>query len=128
MFLEAWIRLIWARLLLRCLSFRKLTCLFNLAVCETAVSLAEREQLRRDVSWAIARACDWLPGATVCFPRAITAQIMCRKRGIDSSMYYGVARESEVGLRAHVWVKDGSVGVVGHLVANQYAVLARFPA
>jgi len=31
------------------------------------------------------------------------------------------------GMKAHVWVQDGSDGVVGHLGASQYRVLARFP-
>ena len=97
----------WATLLLRCLSFRQLIDIFSPPLRETTLSVAEREQLRRDVSWAIRRACDCLPGKTVCFPRGITAQIMCRRRGIESTMYYGVAVGSLAGLNAHVWVQDG---------------------
>ena len=52
---------------------------------------------------------------------------MCRKYGIDSIMYYGVVRDPVEGLRAHVWVQDSADGVVGHMVASQFRVLARFP-
>ena len=126
--IEAWLRLVWARLLLRFLTFSQLTWVFNAPVRKTVFSNAEREQLRRDVGWAIERAADWLPGKTVCFPRGIAAQIMCRRRGIDTIMYYGAALDLVAGLTAHVWVQDGRYGVVGHTVADQYSVLARFPA
>jgi hypothetical protein len=43
-------------------------------------------------------------------------------------MYYGAANDPLVGLKAHVWVQDGAHGVVGHTVAGDYGVLARFPA
>jgi hypothetical protein len=128
LFIEACLRLVWARLLLRFLSFRQLTWLFSIPLRKPVLSGAEREQLRRDVCWAIERASDCLPGETACFPRGIAAQIMCRKCGIDATMYYGAVLDPVAGLRAHVWVQDGPDGVVGHLVASQYGVLARFPA
>jgi hypothetical protein len=128
LFLEACVHLGWARLLLKIFSFRRLTWAFSSPLRKTVLSSAEREQLRRDVCWGIERAADLLPGKTVCFPRGIAAQIMCRKRGIDSILYYGAAVDPLTGLTAHVWVQDGAEGVVGHLVASRYGVLARFPA
>jgi hypothetical protein len=120
-------RLIWARVLLRVLPFRRLTSLLSLPVQQSALSGAERGQLRGDVCWAIDKAAKFLPGRTVCFPRGIVAQVMCRKRGIDTIMYYGAAVDPAEGLRAHVWVQDGGFGVVGHLAVDRYRVLARFP-
>jgi Transglutaminase-like superfamily len=128
LFVEACMRLAWARLLLRFLSFRRLTSILNYPVAEMVLSSTERVQLRQDVSWAIARASEWLPGETVCFPRGIAAQVICRKRGIAASVYYGVAVDPVAGLTAHVWVQDGADGIVGHLGAGRYGVLARFPA
>jgi hypothetical protein len=128
LFLEACVRLVLARLLLELFSFRKLTRFFSLPIRKSLLSNAQHEQLRTDVSWAIQRAAHWLPGKTSCFPQGIAAQIICRKRGIDSIMYYGAAMDPVAGLTAHVWVQDGSNGVVGHLIADRYGVLARFPA
>jgi hypothetical protein len=128
LFVEACLYLICARLLLRFLPFRRLTWLFSIPLGKTVLSSADREQLRQDVCWAIARASDFLPGETVCFPRGIAAQIMCRKGGIDTIMYYGGVLDPLAGLTAHVWVQDGPIGIVGHIVAGQYGVLARFPA
>jgi hypothetical protein len=42
-------------------------------------------------------------------------------------LYYGAAlREGD--LKAHVWVRDGNIDVIGGEAASRYALLARFPA
>jgi hypothetical protein len=128
LFVEAWIGLVWARLLLRALPFRRLTSIVSFPTRATGISDTAREQLRLDVRWAIERASSYLPGETVCFPRAIAAQFMCRKRGISTIMYYGAAMDPAMGLQAHVWVQDGPEGVIGHSGSARYGVLARFPA
>jgi len=62
----------------------------------------------------------------VCFPQAIAAHSMLRRRGIPVVLYYGVARNDEKGLHAHVWVKDGEVPVVGCRAAAGFTVLHVF--
>lgn len=127
LFFEAYMCLIWARLLLRFLSFRRLISFFSTPLRKTAPASVVREELREDVCWAIERGARALPGETVCFPRAIAAQLMCRRRGIDTTMYYGASVDPVAGLIAHVWVQDGTHGVVGHFDSYRYSVLACFP-
>lgn len=91
-------------------------------LCET-----QRGLLRKEVSWAIAATAAHLPGKTVCFPRGIAAQAMLRRRGIAATLYYGAATIPDEGFVAHVWVQDGEQGVVGHLEAGQFNVLAVYP-
>jgi hypothetical protein len=52
---------------------------------------------------------------------------MLRRRGIDSTLYFGAARSPEKGLQAHVWVKTGELEVIGCEEAADFAVLAAFP-
>jgi len=126
--LEAWLYLIWARLMLRLMPFRQLTKFFNRSSAgHIVLADAERRRLRQDVRWAIERASERLPGKTACFPRGIAAQAMCRKRGVSATLYYGAAIPPAKGLTAHVWVLDGSQGIIGHQIASEYQVLARFP-
>lgn len=126
--LEASLYLIWARLLLLTLPFRLLTRFFNRPYSRASVpGGAERQRLRQDVGWAIQRAAERLPVETACFTRGIAAQAMCRRRGIGATLYYGAATLPSTGLTAHVWVLDGTEGVVGHQVANEYRIIARFP-
>lgn len=126
--LEACLYLVWARLMLLALPFRWLTRFFK-RPCSSALAgdSFERQRLRQDVAWAIQRAAENLPVETACFPRGIAAQAMCRRRGINATLYYGAATLPSTGLTAHVWVLDGTEGVVGHQVANEYRIIARFP-
>lgn len=126
--LEACLCLIGARLMLLALPFRRLTPLLNrrLAVAEV-IDSEDRHRIRQDVAWAIDRAATHLPGKTTCFPRGIAAQAMCRRRGMGVVLYYGAATLPDKGLSAHVWVLDGTKGVTGHEIADDYRILGRFP-
>ncbi len=125
--LEAVWCLLWARLALRVLPFRRLRWFLARPVKQPEVAGAERERIRKEVSGAIERMARRLPGQTVCFPRGIAAQTMLRRRGLDTTLYYGVAYLPGRGLTAHVWVQDGVEGVVGQREAGQCRVLARYP-
>ncbi len=87
---------------------------------------ADRREAVRRVSWAIRALAERGPLPFVCFPQAIAAHSMLRRRGIPVVLYYGVARNDEKGLHAHVWVKDGEVPVVGCRAAAGFTVLHVF--
>ncbi len=125
--LEAVLGLTLARLSLRFLPFRQLKPFFNRPVRGPQVEGRQRERLRKEVAWAIEKAARLLPGETVCFPRGITAQAMLRRRGVSTTLYYGVTTGSKNGSTAHVWVQDGVQGVVGYRDTETYHILARYP-
>jgi hypothetical protein len=52
---------------------------------------------------------------------------MLRRRGVPTVLYYGAAPDDERRLAAHVWVKAGETGVVGHKIADRFAILAKYP-
>src|SRR5271163_3892061 len=90
LFVEAFLYLVSARVMLLLLSFRQLTRFFNRSSpTERTPANSERARLRQDVRWAIARAAEYLPGETACFPRGIAAQAMLRRRGCNATLYYG---------------------------------------
>jgi hypothetical protein len=120
-------RLLVARVLLRLLPFRKLMKFLITPSSRLLQTHSDRRQVCRNVSWAVNLAAKCLPGETVCFPRALAAQIMCRKRGVNAILYYGAAVSPSEGLAAHVWVLDGEEGIVGHQIAYKYLELAHFP-
>ena len=52
-----------------------------------------------------------------------------RRRGVDSTMFYGVAPATQdKPLSAHVWVRCGELDVLGTELASSFALLATFPA
>jgi Transglutaminase-like superfamily len=83
--------------------------------------------MREDIRWAVEGVAERLPGKTVCFPRAIAAQAMCRSRGVSATLYYGAATFPSTGFSAHVWVLDETEGVIGHQIAGTFRILAKFP-
>lgn len=123
---EAVFWLVAARVALRLVPFARLTWFFNRAP-RHQVRGAAREQIRKGVQWAISEGALYLPGETVCFPRAMAAQAMLRRRSVQTTIYYGAATLPTRELRAHVWLQDGGIGVVGHETAKEYHVLAQYP-
>lgn len=93
-----------------------------------AVSPAEHdthtsEQVAR-VSWAIATAARHLPWRPVCFPQAVTAQWMLRRRGIPSTLYFGA--DPARGYDAHAWVRAGTTIVTGGPREDRFAIVSSF--
>ena len=67
-----------------------------------------------------------LPWRTLCFEQGLTAHWLLRRRGFASTFHYGAAKR-ECILKAHVWVRSGSLDVVGCEIAGDYALLVCFP-
>ena len=86
-----------------------------------------RNLMRRQIRWAIVTAARRVPWRALCIQQGLAAQFMLRRRGIPSVLYYGAALH-EGDLKAHVWVRDGNIDVIGGEAASRYALLARFPA
>ncbi|MBW8748843.1 MAG: lasso peptide biosynthesis B2 protein [Acidobacteria bacterium] len=88
---------------------------------------AEEQSLReiKRVSWAVQRTSIRLPWRSVCFHRGIAAHQMLRRRGIASTLHYGVNPKEK--LAAHVWVTAGGRPVVGVREAVGYTQIAVFP-
>jgi transglutaminase superfamily protein len=127
LFAEATFYLMLARLALVCLPFKMLVWFMNRLSRQPELQGEERELLIRAVRWSILRASHRLPVKIVCFPRAIAAQAMLRRRRIGTTLYYGAATQPDKGLMSHVWVQDGQEGVIGFRAANGYKIIAKYP-
>lgn len=90
-------------------------------------SLGPTDRLAAEVAWAVQACARRVPWRAVCFQQGLTSQIMLRRRGVDSTLYFGAAMGAESELAAHVWVKAGQTEVVGCQEAAGYAVLATYP-
>lgn len=81
----------------------------------------------RRIRWAIGASAARVPWRALCFQQGLAAQLMLRRRGIPSVLYYGAAQDEGDGLSAHVWVRDGDVDVIGGEIAHRFTILATFP-
>lgn len=113
---SAWIRL-------RTRPFRELMDWMDQPSSRPAPEAAERQEIVRRVSWAIRNLAERGPLPFVCFPQAIAARTMLRRRGVPVVLYYGVRKTPAEGFQAHVWVKDGETPVVGLAGAVGFTVL-----
>jgi hypothetical protein len=86
----------------------------------------DSDQLR-ELRWAIEAVARRVPFRSKCFERGLAAQWMLRRRGIETTLFYGAVRGAEGALSAHVWVRSGDRDVIGCEEAAGFALLARFP-
>jgi hypothetical protein len=77
--------------------------------------------------WAVEAAARRLPWKTVCFQKGLAYHLMMRRRGIPTVLHYGVGRDLEEGLRAHVWVSHAGIPCIGGEVAAEFVCLATYP-
>lgn len=85
----------------------------------------EHERTVRRISWAIHVASHYSPGHVVCFPRALAAAQMLRRRKISATLYLGVNWQNNE-LEAHAWLRSGTKYVTGGRQKNQFQTLATF--
>ena len=124
---EAIVWLAIAGLIIAVVPFRNFGFLAALPVRKLPPADEARNLMRRQIRWAIVTAARRVPWRALCIQQGLAAQFMLRRRGIPSVLYYGAAlREGD--LKAHVWVRDGNIDVIGGEAASRYALLARFPA
>ena len=112
-----------ARLILLILPFDKVAALLQptVHIAATGVNLP---RIGRIVT-AVARIVPW---RAVCFHHGIAAQrILCR-RGIAADLHYGVRRQADGQIKAHVWVTAQGQMVVGGAIAADYTPLTTFAA
>ena len=121
-FAEAGASILASSAAIRLISFRRLAGMLGGARAAPPASPSEITLIRRSVhAWSRR-----LPWRTMCFEEGVAAHWMLRPRGLASTLYYGAAT-IDGELKAHVWVKSGERDVVGSEIADDYAVLARFP-
>ena len=79
------------------------------AVPESEASLV----IARRVQWAVGAVVRHSPVEFVCFPQTLAGYTMLRRRGVRSTMVYGVARSPAGELKAHTWLDVGDRNVLG---------------
>jgi hypothetical protein len=116
-----------ARVMTLVLPFRQIARLASHPIRDGEHPIAYRSATIERIRRSIARCAGHVPWRTKCFEQGLAAQIMLRRRGVASTLYYGAAPGGTKGLVAHVWVRDRETDVIGGEIASQYAVLAAFP-
>ena len=124
---EALATLALVSLAIRLLPFRTVVKWAKAGAAAPAMTADEKTMVIR-CRWAVEKWAERVPWRTVCFQKGLALHIMLRRRGIDSTLHYGVMQNAEDGLKAHVWISESGLIVMGGEIAADYQELASFPA
>jgi hypothetical protein len=78
------------------------------------------------VRWAVSAAARHSVLEFVCFPQTLAGYTMLRRRGVASTMVYGVARSPGGELQAHTWLTVGDRTVLGGEEAAEFTAVERW--
>jgi hypothetical protein len=122
---EAAASLVLAGLELRTIPFARLARRLGNHMVESArAEDAAVVECARRIRWAVETTARNLPWKPVCFPRAVAATWMLRRRSIPSTLYLGV--DANRDLDAHAWVRVGGLIVSGAPLERRFTVVSTF--
>jgi hypothetical protein len=78
------------------------------------------------VRWTVYAVASKVPWTSKCLDQAIAAKFMLSRRGIPTTLYFGVKTEENGGLSAHAWLRSGTIDVVGGETRAAYTVVHSF--
>lgn len=61
-----------------------------------------------------------------CLVQATVGKVLLAKKGMESTLYFGVKKDAIQNLKAHAWLRVGPKIVLGGEVADEYNVVSRF--
>jgi hypothetical protein len=99
---------------------------------EMAESPADDTEAQRAAAAPIGRAVRTLgrrlPWMSQCLVQAVSATWMLQRRRIPSTLYFGVAKDSNGKVTAHAWVRCGTQVLTGAKERHEFSVVATFAA
>jgi hypothetical protein len=124
LFLEAWIYLSFAKLLIIFFPFKKIAALIGRPQIESPKEFY-RDKKIRDIEVAIIRGIKYVFFSSKCYDQALATTFMLKRRKISSTIYFGLHKEAEQ-LSAHSWVRCGEKIVSGRFGHERFTPIAWF--
>ena len=114
LFFKAYFLLGLARLAINSVPFPKLTKYLGISMAESPAEAPIHHVVEaRRIAWAVRTASQYTPWKSNCFPQAIAAKYLLRRKGIPSTLYLGAAFKARTELEAHAWLRCGQFYVTG---------------
>lgn len=125
-FLEAWIMLSFAKIILLYVPFRKIAPRLKSNFRQPAKKVGVIRYCE-EIAYAVRRAGRYIPWRTRCFEQAIAGKMMLNRRNLDSELYIGVCKkEKAVGIVAHAWLKSGGRIITGGTDLEKFSIISVF--
>jgi hypothetical protein len=128
LFLEAVIWLGLFRAVLVSVPFRGIAPHLGAHMAETpsGEEMPEKQRLAKEVARAVSRADRHVPWEAKCLVQAMAGKKMLKRRGIETTLYLGLAKNEEAGLQAHAWLRCGDKILLGAGGLKGFAVVSTF--
>lgn len=126
LFGETYFFLGWARILMLC-PFAKIAPSLGVKTEETPITqITTNIHKLKHISHAIHIVSRYTFWDSKCLVKAIAGMKMLERRGIDSTLYLGTAKDEYGKLIAHAWLRSGPLYLTGADVMNQFIVVEKF--
>ncbi|MDL4838972.1 lasso peptide biosynthesis B2 protein [Aquibacillus rhizosphaerae] len=125
LFLEAFFNLGWARIL-KGLPFTNVAKGLGVQAVETPNDAYSNPSMIRHISTTINIMSKYTVWESACLVQAIAAMRMLKRRGIESTLYLGTARDENHKMIAHAWVRSGPFYVTGAAERHRFTVVQTF--
>jgi hypothetical protein len=124
---EAGALLVVARLAVWFVPFRRVAARLGEEMAESPAEITEEQrEAALPIGWAVRTLGRRLPWMSQCLVQAVVATWMLQRRRIPSTLYFGLAKDPDAGLKAHAWVRSGSQILTGAKGHQDYNVVATF--
>lgn len=126
LFLEAYMFLGWARILKK-VPFQKVAPMLGDHMNETPYySEDNNTRTIKNISNAIQIMSKYTFWESQCLVRAMAGMKMLERRGIESTLYLGTARDEEGKMIAHAWLRSGSYYISGSEGMEKFTTVSMF--
>ena len=116
-----------ARILIVFVPLKRFSFLLGTHMKETPeTDVSENIVLLKAVGVGIMRASRFVPWRCKCYEQAIAAKMILRGYGIETTLYYGVAKDLSENLIAHAWIRCGDYIVTGRPGMKRFTVVGTF--
>ena len=107
--------------------FRRLAAHLGDEMAESpAADTAAQRAAAAPIGWAVRTLGRRLPSMSQCLVQAVAATWMLQRRRIPSTLYFGLAKDTEGKLKAHAWVRTGAKVLTGAKGRQDFKVVATF--
>lgn len=85
----------------------------------------EYYRLCRKIGRIVTSVSKYTPWESLCLVKAMTVQKMLKKRGVCTTVYLGVNKDTKDNMNAHAWIRCGKMYITGGN-GSGYATVAKF--
>ncbi len=126
-YLEAYLILGLTRFLIWKFKFKRIAGIMGKINRDTELTDTKKELKKvKLISYAVRTMSKYTLWRSNCLTQAFTAKIMLDRRKLESTVYLGVAKDSDNQMIAHAWLRCGKIFVTGGDGSKYYTVTGKF--